>query len=127
MTNDTDRVPNRQLIPQEREQLFTPLVADVEARLIVLAAGDADLLWALRRKLAKELTYMERSKPAQRRTLKKKKARIQNGLCPECQMPLPESNNVLDRFHAMGGYTFENTRLLCRPCDIKIQSGRGYA
>jgi hypothetical protein len=124
---DEDRVPNRQLTPQERDELYAPLMADVGAQLLNLAAGDADLLWALRRKLAKELTYLERSKPAQRKALKKKKVRTQDGICPECRLPLPESNNVLDRLQAMGGYTFENTRLLCRPCDIKTQSRRGYA
>jgi hypothetical protein len=58
-----DRVPNRQLTQEEREGLFVPFLADVQARLVELSGGNADLLWALRRKLAKELTYLERSKP----------------------------------------------------------------
>lgn len=86
---DEDRVPNRQLTPQERDELYVPLMAEVGVRLLNLAAGDADLLWALRRKLAKELTYLERSKPAQRKALKKKKVRAQDGICPECRMQLP--------------------------------------
>ena len=71
MADDEDRVPNRQLTHQEREQLFMPLMVDVQSRLHDLASGDAELLWAIRRKLAKELSYLERSKPAQRKALKK--------------------------------------------------------
>jgi hypothetical protein len=123
---DEDRVPNRQLTAQEREDLFAPLMAEVRLRLVDLSSGDADLLWAIRRKLAKELTYIERSKPAQRKALKRRKVREQGGVCPECNATLPESNNVLDRSQAMAGYTPENTRLICRPCDIKIQSRRRF-
>jgi hypothetical protein len=76
--------------------------------------------------IGKELTYLERSKPAQRKALKKRKAREQDGICPECNTALPESNNVLDRSQAMVGYTPENIRLICRQCDIKIQSRRRF-
>lgn len=124
---DGDRVPNRQLTTGERDDLYMPLMAEVASRLLQLAGGDPDLLWALRRKLAKELTYLERSKPAQRKALKKRKTRAQAGLCAECQAPLPELNNVLDRLRAIAGYTSENTQLICRQCDQVIQSRRRYA
>lgn len=50
-------MPNRHLTDGERASLFTPLIAEVRARLEVLSKGDRALFWALRRKLAKELTY----------------------------------------------------------------------
>jgi hypothetical protein len=34
---------------------------------------------------------------------------------------------VLDRLSAMGGFTADNTRLICSPCDRRIQHGRGFA
>ncbi len=66
-------MPNRNLTTTELAGLFAPLIADVRGRLLDLAAGGEDLHWALRRKLAKELTYDERSKPMQRRALKVRK------------------------------------------------------
>jgi hypothetical protein len=127
LNEDGDRVPNRQLTPQELEGLYAPLMAGTGARLLDLAAGDANLLWALRRKLSKELTHLERSKPAQRKALKKRKTKEQGGLCYECQATLPTSNNVLDRRQAMAGYTPENTHLICQPRDLRIQTRRRYA
>jgi hypothetical protein len=124
---DEDRVPNRQLTPAERETLFTPLIAEVRGRLIELSDGDIDLHWALRRKLAKELTYDERSKPMQRRALKLRKRRDQNDRRLECGEPLPVSGAVLDRLQAMASYTAENTRLICQPCDTRVQRERRYA
>jgi hypothetical protein len=64
---------NRRLTKEELTELFAPLLSDVRGRLITLSGGDAELLWALRRKLSKELTYDERSKPVQRKMLKLKK------------------------------------------------------
>lgn len=107
--------------------MFAPLLTDVRARLTELAAGDDDLHWALRRKLSKELVYDERSKPMQRRALKARKRKAQDGRCADCLEPLPASGAVLDRSRAMAGYTFENTRLLCPACDTRIQRERGYA
>jgi len=118
---------NRRLSDEERESLALPLIVTVRARLEEVARGDLELLWALRRKLAKELMYDERSKPMQRRALKKKKRREQGNHCAVCSCDLPATNVVLDRFEAMKGYTFENTRLLCRECDFKIQGERRFA
>jgi len=120
-------MPNRQLTQAELERLFTPLLRDVRSRLDQLSAGDDELLFALRRKLAKELAYDERGKPMQRKLLKARLRAEQYGRCPICQSDLPEKNAVLDRIEAMKGYTPENTRLLCPACDIRQQKERGYA
>src|SRR2546430_2481569 len=118
---------NRHLSDDERASLALPLIAEVRERLLNLAAGDFELHWALRRKLAKELIYDERLKPMQRRALKEKKRHEQSNRCAVCSNELPEKNVVLDRFEAMKGYTIENTRLLCRDCDYKIQEQRRFA
>ncbi|MGO9019651.1 MAG: hypothetical protein ACLQVJ_15015 [Syntrophobacteraceae bacterium] len=117
---------NRQLTDDERRCLFEPLITEVRTRLKDLSEGDEDLMWALRRKLTKELGYDERSKPMHRKILKLKKMAAQKGLCAVCKRELPEKNTVLDRFEAMGGYTEENTRLICTECNIEIQEERGY-
>jgi ribosomal protein L44E len=92
-----------------------------------VAGNDRELLFAFRRKVAKELSYDERSKPIERRKLKLAKRKEQSGRCAICQNELPASYNVLDRFRAADGYTAENTRLICEPCDRKVQASRGYA
>jgi hypothetical protein len=120
-------MPNRILTEDERKRLFEPLISEVRIRLGELSKGDDDLFWALRRKLAKELGYDERSKPMHRKMLKLKKMAAQKGMCTVCEKELPEKNSVLDRFEAMGGYTFENTRLICPECNVRIQEERGYA
>ena len=61
---------NRQLSSEELANIARPFIAEVRRRLTELSAGDADLHWALRRKLAKELTYDERTTPMERRALK---------------------------------------------------------
>jgi hypothetical protein len=94
--------------------------------LVTLSNGNAELLFALRRKLAKELVYDERGKPMARRRLKSLKRLEQVGRCALCNEPLPERGAVLDRFVAILGYTAENTRLLCPDCDAKVQRERGY-
>ncbi len=119
-------MPNRQLTAVELESLFRPLIVEVRNRLNALSNGDNGLLWALRRKLAKELTYDERSRPGDRRALKAYKRGEQKGLCVLCQIPLPEKYVTLDRLEAMLGYTRENTRLICQTCDVKVQQERGY-
>ena len=90
------------------------------------SAGDADLLFALRRKVAKELVYDERSKPMARRALKKRMRLSQNNLCPLCQEILPDTYCVLDRFNAADGYVEANVRLLCEPCDRRVQNDRRF-
>ena len=120
-------MPNRQLTPTERRELFEPLIQVVRAELQNHAKRDRSLLWALRRKLAKELTYDERGTPMERRALKARKRRDQDGRCPGCQAILPARGADLHRLEAMEGYTDANTQLLCRDCHGITQSERGYA
>ena len=120
-------MPNRQLSAEELSQLFAPLIDDVRDRIRELANGDESLYWALRRKLYKELSYDERGKPAQRKKLKDLKRAEQDNKCALCKASLPAKYIVLDRFEAMGGYTAENTRLLCQECDTSVQKERGYS
>jgi ribosomal protein L44E len=117
---------NRRLSPDELV-LANALLAELRARMTALAADDAELHFALRRKIAKELSYDERSKPMERRRLKAQKRKDQNGFCAVCNRPLPARYTVLDRFEAVKGYTSENTRLICESCDRAVQQQRGYA
>ena len=60
---------NRNLTADELKSA-NDLLADIRERMLTLAAGDALLHFAYRRKVAKELGYDERSKPAVRAKLK---------------------------------------------------------
>lgn len=119
-------MPNRKLTPDEKVNLFAPLITEVRNRLKSLCLEDEELHWALRRKLSKELIYDERKKPNNRRALKALKRKEQGGLCAMCASVLPAKYVVLDRLEAMGGYVASNTRLLCESCDRKTQEQRGY-
>lgn len=119
-------MPNRKLTAEE-VTAANRLLDIMRARLLELAAGDADLLFAFRRKVYKELIYDERDKPMARRRLKAAKRREQSGICLLCKNPLPDKYCVLDRFVAAAGYTVENTQLICQDCDVKTQASRGYA
>jgi hypothetical protein len=118
-------MPNRVLTPAELKA-FRPLFKSVLAQLDSLSGEDKALFWALQRKLAKSLIYEERGTPTHRRRLKALKRKQQNGLCALRDCPLPEKNVVLDRIEAMKGYTPENTQLLCRECDYKLQVERRF-
>lgn len=109
------------------ERLANPLLDEVRSRLLELSRGDESLMWALRRKLAKELGYDERGKPMHRKLLKAIKRGEQRNKCAQCGCDLPERNAVLDRLEAMKGYTRENTRLICPACDARIQEERKYS
>src|SRR5262245_12405899 len=102
-------MPNPQLSTDQRTQLYAPLLKLVKNELERLSSGDPKLLWALRRKLTKDLGYLERSTPAFRTKLKMQKWIEQKGICPICSTLLPEKNAELDRFEAFLGYTKENT------------------
>jgi hypothetical protein len=121
-------VPNRRL--DETEQVrIKDFLNRVRKELSELSGGDHDLLFAYRRKLAKELVYDERSKPSYRGALKRRMRIHQNGNCAITKAgehPLPEKFCVLDRFEAAKGYIFENVQLICETCDRQIQAGRGY-
>ncbi len=117
---------NRRLSPEELRSAIA-LLDDVRAKIRVLGGGDAELEFAYRRKVFKELSYDERDKPAVRSRLKAQKRAEQKGVCPLCKNALPDKYCVLDRFHAAAGYTADNTRLICQPCDTETQRSRGYA
>ena len=119
-------MPNPRLTDDQRETLFAPLITKVRELMRDASDGDMSLYWALRRKLYKELSYDERGTPSHRKALKKRLRKLQNGLCPHCNNPLPESGAVNDRVDAIGGYTDDNVLLVCPDCDIYIQQSRGY-
>jgi hypothetical protein len=122
-------MPNRILTSEELKTLFGPLVDDVRAKLQALSAGNPELLFALRRKLYKELSYDERGKPTHRKVLKAVKYAEQRGRCAKCDCELEQlgKNAVLDRSEAIRGYIPENVRLLCHACDRRQQAERNYA
>lgn len=99
------------------------LLADIRARLAALSDGDTKLLFAFRRKIAKELQYDERAKPGSRRALKKRKWAEQNHHCGE-EMALEYSE--LDRKHAIDDYTVENTELVHAKCHHDRQRAKRY-
>jgi hypothetical protein len=119
-------MPNRTLNEIELGQA-SALLHEINARLDALSHGDPDLLFAFRRKVAKQLVYAERSSPMARRKLKIQKRKQQDGRCAICAETLPAKYTVLDRFEAARGYTSENTQLICEPCDRSTQTQRGYA
>lgn len=119
-------MPNRILDKAELAKA-NALLENIRSSLLALAGGDAELLFAYRRKVAKMLTYDERSSPMARRKLKAAKRIEQNGICPRCEKTLPDRYVVLDRTRAVDGYTSANTTLICEPCDRDIQAGRRYA
>ena len=120
-------MPNPQLSEEQRKELFAPLLEMVVQRLEQLSNDDPDLLFALRRKLYKELSYLERGTPMSRKILKAVKRAEQGGLCAVCQMELPESYAELDRIEAKGGYTAANTRLVHHECHIQEQQSKKFA
>lgn len=118
-------MPNPRLTPEQLDHA-RKLLDEIRERLAALSGGDRDLLFAYRRKIAKELTYDERSKPMERRRLKQFKMKEQGGLCPLCSELLPKRGAVLDRTRAVDGYTAENTRLIHAACDVAHQASKGF-
>jgi len=90
-----------------------------------LAADDPILLFAYRRKIAKELVYDERRKPGTRKQLKALKWGLQQGKCAHCQKDLLLACSELDRKDAATGYTIENTELVHGKCHQERQAARG--
>ncbi len=123
---DGKHMPKPKLTTEQREQLFAPLFDRVKAELARIAGGDVRVHWALRRKLAKELTYLERGTPAHRKRLKEGKYVEQVALCAICGRVLPYKNTELDRIDAFLGYTLANTRLVHHTCHIADQKRKKY-
>ena len=116
---------NPQLDMEQLEQAHA-ILHSVRAQLDEASGGDPKLRFALSRKVQKELSYDERSKPAHRNKIKRERRIEQANLCPICDLELPEKYAVLDRFEAWKGYTFENTQLIHADCDFKQQQSKGY-
>jgi hypothetical protein len=123
---DQDRQPNRRLTPDEHE-CARRILETARAEMNNVAAGDRELLFALRRYILNRLIHDERGTPMQRRKLKQKKVAEQNGQCAICRNPLPKRNSVLDRIVAVDGYTEANTRVLCPECDGSVQAERKFS
>jgi hypothetical protein len=118
-------VPNRNLTADELQRA-NELLADIRERLTGLAAGDPLLLFAYRRKVAKELQYDERGKPGARGRLKAMKWGQQEGKCAHCGGELPMEYSELDRKEAAGGYTPQNTELVHAKCHQARQAEKRY-
>ncbi|WP_295948049.1 hypothetical protein [uncultured Xanthomonas sp.] len=108
----------------EQLKLARVLLIEIRERLCALSGGDPELLFAYRRNIANELAYDERSKPTERCRPKRLKIKEQSGMCPLCDEVLPEKGAVLDRIHAIYGYTAENTRLIHQHCDTAQQMAK---
>lgn len=102
------------------------LLLEVQGKIQSLAGGDPDVMFAFRRKIAKELTYLERSKPTKRKRLKARLWRNQDGRCADCGEELEVKGSILDRKIAKLGYTDENVELIHRACDERRQAAKNY-
>lgn len=119
-------MPNPRLTAEQLAQAHA-ILGMVREQLNLASGANPALLFALRRKVQKELMHDERGTPAHRNKIKKLKRAEQGDLCPLCGETLPAKNAVLDRFEAVEGYTVENTRLIHPDCDIRVQAEKGYA
>ncbi len=118
-------MPNRNLDPEELKHA-NKLLSEIRGRLEALAGGDDLLLFAYRRKIAKELQYDERGKPGARKKLKLLKWALQDRKCAECGLEMPVEYSELDRKVAADGYTQVNTELVHAQCHQKRQATKGY-
>lgn len=117
---------NRRLTALELKEA-NKLLKEIRVKLDKLSGKNSNLLFAYRRKVAKELGYDERGNPMHRRKIKAQKRAEQKDKCPLCKKKLPEKYAVLDRIVAAKGYTLKNTRLIHPDCDQKYQAKRKYA
>lgn len=118
---------NPRLSNEQRTELFAPLLKSVNAQIFALSVGDSQLMWAIRRKLAKELIYIERSTPAARNKLKASMWTKQGGKCAICSQTMPQKGSELDRTEAYLGYVESNVRLVHHECHVNDQEGKRYA
>ena len=117
----------RKLTKEEREQLADPVLNRVRKQIRKAAGGDAELEFAIRRRVRRLLEYDERGSPQQRARLKRRKRKQQGGVCVDCNGPLPEKGAVNDRNKAMHGYTDANVDLRCPSCDTAKQENSKYS
>ncbi len=116
---------NKNLNAEELEHA-NKLLAQIRDQLKILSQDDPLLLFAYRRKIAKELTYDERGKPGARGKLKALKWGLQNGKCADCGEDMPIKYSELDRKVAADGYTPENTELVHAKCHQARQAIKKY-
>jgi hypothetical protein len=109
-------------LSEENRAKTLEILDEVRRRINAAAGDDRELVFQMRRYVAKRLEFDERGTPTQRRKLKDLKRRFQRGLCYECAQPLPERGAELHRLRAIDGYTEENTQLLCRACHAMAQA-----
>jgi RNase P subunit RPR2 len=109
-------------LSEENRAKTLEILDEVRRRINAAAGDDPELVFQMRRYVAKRLEFDERGTPTQRRKLKDLKRKFQRGLCYECAQPLPERGAELHRLRAMDGYTEENTQLLCRACHAMAQA-----
>lgn len=114
------------LTDEQRAKLFEPLFKRVVADLQRVSGGNKDVIWALRRKLAKDLTYLERGTPTERKILKAVMWHKQKGKCAICKKRMELRNSELDRKVTVRGYIESNVRLVHHDCHIKDQARRGF-
>jgi UTP:GlnB (protein PII) uridylyltransferase len=118
-------MPNRNLSADELK-LANELLKEIRQKLTKLSEGDSLLLFAFRRKIAKELGYDERGKPMARRQLKALKWAQQHMKCAHCNEQMPLEYSELDRKFAPDGYTPENTDLVHAKCHQARQAAKRY-
>ncbi len=118
---------NPRLTKAQRIDLFKPLFDRIVSDIQALSDGDPNLMWALRRKIAKELVYLERSTPAARNKLKLHMWLKQSGLCAFCNQLMEQKGSELDRLEALHGYIESNVRLVHHECHIKDQASKNYS
>jgi hypothetical protein len=112
-----------ELPPSDREKAIL-LLTHLREQIRLAANDNPDLIFQIKRYIAKRLEFDERGTPTQRRKLKDLMRKRQHGLCALCQTKLPERGAELDRFVAIEGYTAANTQLLCRDCHHATQEAR---
>jgi len=118
-------MPNKNLNAEELVRA-NELLADIRSRLKELAGDDPLLLFAYRRKVMKELSYDERSKPANRKKLKMLKWALQDRKCAHCGEEMPLAYSELDRKVAADGYVEDNVELVHAKCHQARQAEKRY-
>jgi hypothetical protein len=114
------------VLPEEFRAKVLPILEKLRLDLIAASGDNEEILFSMRRYVAKRLESDERGTSMQRRKLKDQKWKSQRGLCAACKGELPERGAELDRFRAIDGYTPENTRLVCHDCHRKAQEVKGF-
>ena len=113
-------------LDEEHLKRANALIARIKDEIRAMSGDNDQLLFAYRRKVYKELSYWERGKPMDRKRLKLRKWRAQGEACFACKQPMAMAYAILDRHEAIGGYTAENTDLICVGCDTGRQASKNY-